>query len=33
MDVMETGVIRSDIPFASKGIHSQVSHNLDRWHD
>jgi len=25
--------IRSDIPFASKGIHSQVSHNLDRWHD
>lgn len=25
--------IRSDIPFASKGIHSQVSHNLDQWHD
>jgi hypothetical protein len=26
-------VIRSDIPFASKGIHSRVSHNLDQWHD
>ena len=25
--------IRSDIPFASKGIHSQVSHNLDEWDD
>lgn len=25
--------IRSDIPFASKGIHSQVSYNLDQWHD
>lgn len=25
--------IRSDIPFASKGIHSQVSHNLDQWYD
>jgi hypothetical protein len=25
--------IRSDIPFDSKGIRSQVSHNLDHWHD
>lgn len=25
--------IRLDIPFASKGIHSQVNHNLDQWHD
>lgn len=25
--------IRSDIPFAAKGIHSRVSHNLDQWHD
>ncbi|WP_433738654.1 hypothetical protein [Pseudomonas putida] len=25
--------IRLDIPFASKGIYSQVSHNLDQWHD
>ena len=25
--------VRSDIPFAAKGIHSQVSHNLDQWHD
>jgi hypothetical protein len=25
--------IRSDIPFASKGIHSQVSHNLDEWNN
>lgn len=24
--------IRSDIPFISKGIHSQVTHNLDQWH-
>ncbi|MHC8390222.1 hypothetical protein ACYZTM_19795 [Pseudomonas sp. MDT2-39-1] len=24
--------IRSDIPFASKGISSQVNHNLDQWH-
>ncbi|MGF6154571.1 hypothetical protein [Pseudomonas fluorescens] len=25
--------VRSDIPFASKGIDSKVCHNLDQWHD